>query len=122
VFCDNRDFAANPSKGFGLRAKVSRDFGWLNSSESWTNVDGQLDYYIPLELGRSMRKSVLALNYWTSYSPTWEEHPNNKISNRPLAYTGSTLGGLWRMRGFPTQRFNDKAAVYYAAELRLIPE
>jgi hypothetical protein len=122
VFCDNRDFAVNSSKGFGLRAKVSRDFGWLNSSESWTNVDGQLDYYIPLELGSSMRQSVLALNYWTSYSPTWEEQPNNKISNRPPAYTGSTLGGLWRMRGFPTQRFNDKAAVYYAAELRLIPE
>ena len=122
VFCDNRDFAANPSKGFGLRAKVSRDFGWLDSSESWTNVDGQLDYYIPLELWSSLRQSVLALNYWTSYSPTWEEHSNNEISNRPPAYTGSTLGGLWRMRGFPTQRFNDKAAVYYAAELRLIPK
>lgn len=26
------------------------------------------------------------------------------------------------MRGFPTQRFNDKAAVYYAAELRMIPD
>lgn len=25
------------------------------------------------------------------------------------------------MRGFPSQRFNDKAAVYYAAELRMIP-
>ena len=25
------------------------------------------------------------------------------------------------MRGYPAQRFNDKAAVYYAAELRLIP-
>ena len=26
------------------------------------------------------------------------------------------------MRGFPTQRFNDKAAVYYSAELRMIPD
>jgi hypothetical protein len=25
------------------------------------------------------------------------------------------------MRGYPSQRFNDKAAVYYSAELRLIP-
>lgn len=122
VFWDNRDFASNPSKGFGLRGKVSRDFGWFNSSDSWTNVDGQLDYYIPLELGSSLRQSVLALNYWTSYSPTWDEHSVSDISNRPPAYTGSTLGGLWRMRGYPTQRFNDKAAVYYAAELRLIPE
>jgi hypothetical protein len=47
---------------------------------------------------------------------------NGEITNRPPAYTSSTLGGLWRMRGFPSQRFNDKAAIYYAAELRLIPE
>lgn len=26
------------------------------------------------------------------------------------------------MRGYPSQRFNDKAAVYYSAELRLIPK
>ena len=26
------------------------------------------------------------------------------------------------MRAFPTQRFHDQAAVYYSAELRLIPE
>ena len=26
------------------------------------------------------------------------------------------------MRGYPAQRFSDKAAIYYAAELRLIPE
>jgi outer membrane translocation and assembly module TamA len=64
---------------------------------------------------------VIALNYWTSYSPTWDEQPDGAIDNRPPSYTGSTLGGLWRMRGFPTQRFNDMAAVYYAAELRLIP-
>ena len=38
------------------------------------------------------------------------------------SYTGATLGGLWRMRGFPAQRFSDKAAIYYSAELRLIPE
>ncbi len=31
VFWDNRDFCANPSKGFGLRGKVSRDFGWFSS-------------------------------------------------------------------------------------------
>ena len=65
--------------------------------------------------------STLALNTWTSNSPTWDKQSNGKITNRPPAYTGSTLGGLWRMRGFPTQRFNDKAAIYYAAELRLIP-
>jgi hypothetical protein len=122
IFLDNRDFASNPSKGFGLRGKVARDFGWFNSSDSWTNLEGELDVYFPLKMGSWLRQSVLALNHWTSYSPTWDEQSDGKIRNRPPAYTGSTLGGLWRMRGFPTQRFNDKAATYYAAELRLIPE
>jgi outer membrane protein assembly factor BamA len=122
LFLDNRDFASNPSKGFGLRGKVSRDFGWFNSSDSWTNLEGELDVYFPFKMGSWLRQGVLALNHWTSYSPTWDEKSDGTISNRPPAYTGSTLGGLWRMRGFPTQRFNDKAATYYAAELRLIPE
>jgi hypothetical protein len=122
VFWDNRDFAANPSKGFGLRGKVSRDFGWFDSSDSWTNVEGELDAYLPFKMGDWLRQGVVALNHWTSYSPTWDRQGVGDINNRPPAYTGSTLGGLWRMRGFPTQRFNDKAATYYAAELRLIPE
>ena len=121
VFWDNRDFYANPSRGFGLRGKLSRDFGWFNSSDSWTNAEGEFDCYIPFQWGNWLRQGVIALDYWTSYSPTWDEQPGGRIENRPPAYTGSTLGGPWRMRGFPSQRFNDKAAVYYSAELRVIP-
>jgi len=122
LFWDNRDFYANPSRGFGLRGRSSRDFGWFDSSNSWTNLDAELDLYLPFQLGAWLRQGVLALDCWTSYSPTWDEKPDGSIANNPPAYTGSTLGGLWRMRGFPTQRFNDKAAVYYSAELRMIPE
>jgi hypothetical protein len=121
VFWDNRDFYANPSKGFGLRGKLSRDFGWFDSSNSWTNIEGELDIYIPLKWRNWLRQGVFALDFWTSYSPTWSIRPDGSIKNRPPAYTGSTLGGPWRMRGYQAQRFNDKAAIYYAAELRLIP-
>jgi hypothetical protein len=121
-FWDNRDFDANPSRGFGLRGKVSRDFGWFNSSDSWTNMEAELDVYFPFKIGSWLRQGVVTLDYWTSYSPTWDVQSDGTISNRPPAYTGSTLGGLWRMRGFPSQRFNDRAATYSAAELRLIPE
>jgi len=120
-FWDNRDFYANPTRGFGLRARHTRDFGWFDSNNAWNNFDGELDAYIPLATGSWLRQEVLALNLWSSYSPSWEESSDGTISNNPPAYTGSTLGGLWRMRGFPSQRFNDKAAIYYAAELRLIP-
>jgi hypothetical protein len=122
VFLDNRDFYADPTKGFGLRGKLSRDFGWFNSSSSWTNVEGEFDCYIPFQWKNWLRQGVIAIDYWTSYSPTWDEQPGGRIDNRPPAYTGATLGGLFRMRGYPAQRFNDKAAVYYSAELRLIPK
>ncbi len=122
VFWDNRDFFANPSKGFGLRGKASRDFGWFDSSDSWTSVEGELDAYIPLGYTDWFRQRVIALDVWSSYSPTWDEGRDGTIANRPPAYTGATLGGLWRMRGFPSQRFNDRAAVYYSAELRLMPK
>jgi len=121
LFWDNRDFYANPSKGFGLRGKVSRDFGLLNSSNSWTNLEGEVDGYIPFQMGSWLRKGVVALDFWTSFSPTWDQQFDGTIENRPPAYTGPTLGGLWRMRGYPTQRFSDKAAIYYSAELRMIP-
>jgi hypothetical protein len=122
LFWDNRDFFPNPSKGNGLKFRVSRDFGWFNSSDSWTNLDSELDFYFPLGVSERFRQKVLVLDFWTSYSPSWDEKADGTISNRPPAYIGSTLGGLWRMRGYPSQRFSDKAAIYYAAELRLMPE
>jgi len=121
LFWDNRDLDVNPSKGFGIRGKMSRDFGWFDSADSWTNLEGELDGYIPFKMGAWLRQGTLALNCWTSNSPSWNEKSNGEITNRPPSYAGSTLGGIWRMRGFPANRFNDKAAIYYAAELRMIP-
>ncbi|MBW2601824.1 MAG: BamA/TamA family outer membrane protein [Deltaproteobacteria bacterium] len=122
VFWDNRDFLPSPSRGNSLNLKVSRDFDWLDSSDSWTNLQGEFDVYVPLKFSDSFRQQVLAFDFWTSYSSTWEEQSNGTITNRPPAYTGSRLGGLWKMRAYPTQRFSDKAAIYYSAELRLIPK
>ena len=120
-FWDNRDFAPNPSRGFSLRTKVSRDFGGLDSSGSWTNVDGELDAYIPLGPSGNFRQRVIGFNVWTACSPSWDAQPDGRIENRPPAYTGATLGGIWKLRGYPSQRFSDKAAVYYGVEWRLIP-
>jgi hypothetical protein len=122
LFWDNRDFPDNPSRGNGVRTRLSRDFGLFNSSDSWTTMEGEVDAYVSLGETDWFRQRVLAFDFWTSFSPTWEVQDNGEIDNRPPAYTGATLGGLWRMRGFPAQRFNDKAAIYYSAELRMIPE
>jgi hypothetical protein len=80
AFWDNRDFYANPSRGLGLRGRLSRDFGWFDSSNSWTNLEGEIDAYIPFRLGNWLRQGVIALDYWTSYSPTWDEKSDGRIA------------------------------------------
>jgi hypothetical protein len=121
LFRDNRDFTPNPSKGSALRLNLQRDFGLLYSSNSWSVVDGEVDKYFSLGASDWFRQQVLAFDFWTAYSPTWKEKSNGDIENGAPSFAGATLGGLWRLRGYPSQRFSDKAAIYYAAEMRLIP-
>ncbi|MGB5748250.1 MAG: hypothetical protein WBM69_14800 [Desulfobacterales bacterium] len=98
LFRDNRDFVPNPSKGSALRLDVTRDFGWLNSSDSWTVVQTEFDKYFSLGPSETFRQRVIAFDFWTAYSPTWEvegvRDGQEIISNRPPAYAGATLGGI----------------------------
>jgi len=123
IYWDNRDFYANPKRGNSWRIKYSEDFNQFNSSGDWTTIQGEVDQYF--SLGESTLTSwfsgrILALDFWTAYSPSWDEQDDGSIDNRPPIYTGATLGGLWKMRGYPSNRFSDRAAIYYCAELRLI--
>ena len=120
---DNTDFPRNPSHGSRQRFLVTRDFGWANSDNSWTNLQAELSKYFSLGTSDWFRQQVLAFNFWTSNSPTWEKGPSGSAAkNRPPPYLGSRLGGFDRLRAYPTGRFNDKSAVYYTAELRMTPE
>ena len=121
---DNTDFSRNPSRGSRQILEVSRDFGWFDSSNTWTNIQLDLSKYIDLGTSKWFGQQVLALNFWTSNTPTWKADPANPsiITNRTPPKQGSTLGGYDRLRAFPSGRFHDKAAVYYAAELRLNPQ
>lgn len=121
---DNTDFPRNPARGSRQLLKISRDFGWGNSSNSWTNIELDLSKYFDLGRSNWFRQQVLALNFWTSNTTTWKTDPNNPniVSKRPPPGYGSRLGGFDRLRAYPSGRFHDKAAVYYAAELRLVPQ
>jgi hypothetical protein len=121
LFWDNRDIPFNPSVGNSARVRVGRDFGELGSSGSWTVYEAEMDKYFPLGESDWFRQRVLSFDVWGAYSPTWEEQADGSINNGPPPYTGAALGGLFRMRGYPSQRFSDKAALMYSTELRLTP-
>jgi hypothetical protein len=124
LFRDNRDFIATPSKGSALLLELTQDYGWFDSSDSWTSVSTEFDKYFSLGKSDRFRQRVIALNFWTADTPSWKTSMTTGekgISHRPPPFAGATLGGVWRMRAYPSQRFNDRAAIYYAAELRMIP-
>ena len=122
---DNRDFTPNPTQGSLSQFRVTRDFGWFDSSNSWTGFEASFSKYWDLGDTERFAQRVFAATAWTAYVPSWETElvtPDFvRIRHRPPSNRGATLGGVERLRGYPRGRFNDKAAIYYGAELRLIP-
>ncbi|MDJ0786597.1 MAG: BamA/TamA family outer membrane protein [Myxococcota bacterium] len=122
---DNRDFPSNPSRGSRQQVRIAYDPGWFASEGAWWTWEVELSKYFDLGATERFRQRVLALNLWTVDTPSFDEDrlPDGLVaqSNRPPQFRGATLGGFYRMRAYPNARFNDQAAVYYSAELRLIP-
>ncbi len=119
---DNTDFPPNPSRGSLQYIGITHDFGWLESPDEWTFVEFEGSKYFSLGSSEWARQRIIALNLWTGDAPSWEEHTNSdgttSVTNRPPFYEGATLGGFYRMRGYPVDRFNDRAVIYTAAEYR----
>lgn len=121
---DNRDYSLSPARGSLQRLELDRDFGWFDSSGSWTSTQGEYRKYLSLGSTKRLRQNVFALRAWTAYSKSMErvQFPEATVVVRsPPSNMGATLGGHDRLRGYPRGRFSDRAAVYYSGEWRLIP-
>ena len=121
---DNRDFEPNPSHGSYERIGLSRDFGVPDSTTTWSEAEAEYDKFMSLGATEHLRQQVLAFSFWTAEALSWQEKDTATgiiIEHQPPNYAGAKLGGLYRMRGYPSSRFSDKAAIYYCAEYRVIP-
>ena len=122
---DNRDFRPNPARGGYLRGGFTYDPGWLDDTDDWSTIEGELSKYFWLGKNSWFRHQVLALNAWTMATPSWEESIEDgelNITGAAPYFAGPTLGGPMRLKAYPQNRFHDRAAVYYAAEVRMIPQ
>ncbi len=120
---DNTDYDLNPSRGYSFQVQYSNDFGWSDSLQSWDSLDLKYSKYINLSTLSFTQQNVLALNFWTAFSPSWDT--NEEIlpgidAHRPPMWEGARLGGFNRMRGYENNRFSGKAAIYATAEYRAI--
>ena len=119
---DNRNYPGDPSAGSYQSFSLSHDFGWFDSSGSWNNLELDLRKYFSLGQDKWFKQKVVALDLWTAYSESWNVHSISQgvqVEDRTPPNFGPTLGGFYRMRGYPQNRFADKAAIYYGGELRL---
>ncbi len=120
---DNTDFDLNPSRGYQFNVQYSRDFGWGDSEETWDFLEFKYNHYIDLPTFSNTQQNVLAMSFWTGYSFSWNRTTNNQNAidaHRPPPWEGARLGGMFRMRGYNTYRFSDKAVIYGTAEYRAI--
>ncbi|MGD0275954.1 MAG: BamA/TamA family outer membrane protein [Syntrophales bacterium] len=125
IYWENTDFPKNPSKGNTIRTRYTKDWGWFDSSNPYDVADVEFSKYFPLGSSDNFAQRVIALDFWTVNTLSWNDSDiegGQVVFHRPPPYAGATLGGLWRLRGYPTSRFNDRAAIYYAAEFRMTPE
>jgi len=128
VYCehDNTDYPDNPSRGYNMRVSYSVDFGLGNSNQSWNAIEASYSHYLELPNFNWSRQNVIAFNAWSAYSPSWDKSKKNENGlldkNQPPMWEGARLGGFTRMRGYDTNRFSDKAAIYAALEYRVIPD
>lgn len=125
IVYDNRDFPKNPSKGSTQRIKIGNDFGWFNSGNSWTVIQGEFGKYYSLGETKHSRQRVIALDLWASDNVSMQKKTTTSgivFSHRAPPSFGSSLGGFYRLRAYPSNRFHDKVAIYYGAEYRVIPD
>ena len=120
---DNTDYDLNPSRGYNFQVEYSNDFGWSDSLQSWDSLSFKYSKYLNLSTLSFTQQNVLALNFYTAYSPSWdtsEEILPGIDAHRPPMWEGPRLGGFNRMRGYENNRFSGKAAIYATAEYRAI--
>jgi hypothetical protein len=119
---DNTDFVPNPSKGSRQYIAYTHDGTLLGKDRSWNAIEFDTSHYWDLGESEWARQQVLAFNFWTAYSPSWKvvdvDGSSRYVTNGAPYSQGASLGGWNRMRGYASNRFHDKAAIYSALEYR----
>ncbi len=118
---DNTDYEDNPSRGYRFTLRWSQDFGG-GTTQTWNAADFSYSHYFTMPSFAWTPLSTLALNGWTAYSPSWEHEDGVAFDeqHRPPPWEGARLGGFYRMRGYDSNRFSDRAALYFGAEYRMM--
>ncbi|NDV20715.1 hypothetical protein GO013_14995 [Pseudodesulfovibrio sp. JC047] len=118
---DNSDFTYDPSEGSTTMLRLYQGID-AGKSDSWTGVELDFSSYWNLGASSWFAKQVVALNFWTVDTPSWNTHADGTVTGNSPYFMGAALGGYTHQRGYPFYRFHDKAAINYAVEYRVMPK
>lgn len=119
---DNRDSTRNPTKGSHSLLKLTTGADDWSESDPWFKWTFQNSQYYALgPLGDWFDQQVLAFDFYTADTPTWNNCSGQECA-RPPETEQARLGGLYRLRGYTGGRFHGRSAVHYSAEYRVLPE
>ncbi|ELB2879919.1 BamA/TamA family outer membrane protein [Vibrio parahaemolyticus] len=119
---DNRDSARNTTRGSHTSLNLTTGAESGQSEDLWLKWEFQNSQYYSLgPLGDWFDQQVLALDFYTADTPTWNQC-DGVVCSRPPEQEQVRLGGLYRLRGYTAGRYHGRSAIHYSAEYRVLPD
>lgn len=119
---DNRDSVRNTTRGSHTSFDLTTGAESLQSEDLWLKWEFQnSQYYSFGPLGDWFDQQVLAFDFYTADTPTWNKC-DGLMCARPPEQEQVRLGGLYRLRGYTAGRYHGRSAIHYSAEYRVLPD
>ena len=119
---DNRDSVRNTTRGSHTSFDLTTGAESLQSEDLWLKWEFQNSQYYSLgPLGDWFDQQVLAFDFYTADTPTWNQCEGASCA-RPPEQEQVRLGGLYRLRGYTAGRYHGRSAIHYSAEYRVLPD
>ncbi len=119
---DNRDSTRNTTHGSRTSLEFTLGDDASQSQDPWLKWVFQNSHYYALgPLGDWFEQQVLAFDFYTVDTPTWNKC-DGAVCSRPPEQEQARLGGLYRLRGYTGGRYHGRSAVHYSAEYRAMPD
>ncbi|MEF1330678.1 BamA/TamA family outer membrane protein [Vibrio sp. M260121] len=119
---DNRDSVRNTTRGSHTSFDLTTGAESLQSEDLWLKWEFQNSQYYSLgPLGDWFDQQVLAFDFYTADTPTWNKC-DGLMCARPPEQEQVRLGGLYRLRGYTAGRYHGRSAIHYSAEYRVLPD
>ncbi|KMV29056.1 hypothetical protein AB733_19960 [Photobacterium swingsii] len=122
---DNRDNSRNPTEGSRSQFTLTVDPG-SSDRASWATWEASQSWFWDIgSLGELLDQQVFAFNIYTADTPTWNQTETingQETYNRPPEFAANSLGGLYRLRSFQSNRYVGRSAMSYSMEYRVLPD